>query len=235
MRIFRKWCTMRSVENEVKNIYWLGHASFKIKDELTGNLIYYIDPFDFKLSKYEKADIIFVTHAHFDHCSKDDVDKIIKDDTVVVAPRDCIQNLGLTSQYQRQGVSPNENHEVKGLKFRTVPAYNIHPDRLSAHPRSNNWVGFIITVNNQTIYHAGDTDFIPEMKNLGPIDIVMLPMGGKYTMDVEDAIEAANAIGAKITIPMHYKRLLGSAYKEAEEKFQQGVTNSKVFILTELR
>lgn len=226
---------MGSVENELKNIQWLGHASFKIKDEFTGNLIYYIDPFDFKLSKYEKADIILITHAHFDHCSKDDVNKIINDDTVVVAPRDCVQNLGLTSAYQRQGVSPNENHEVKGVKFRTIPAYNIHPDRLTSHPRANNWVGYVITVNGIQIYHAGDTDNIPEMKNLGPIDIAMLPMGGIHTMDVDDMIEAANTIGAKITIPMHYKRLLGAGYKEAEEKLQQGVAGSKVVILKELR
>lgn len=222
--------------DELSNINWLGHASFKIRDEVSGNLIYYIDPFDFKLSEYDKADIIFITHDHFDHCSRDDVGKIFKQTTVIVAPQNCFPNLELpVEEYHEFEVVPNKNYEVRRVKFRTVPAYNIHPQRLQAHPRANNWVGYILNVSGQTIYHAGDTDFIPEMKSLGKIDIAMLPMGGKYTMDVGEAIQAANAIAAKITIPMHYKRLLGKKAQGAEEKLKAGVTKSKVVILPEVR
>lgn len=237
-----------NMENDLQYISWLGHASFKIRDEATGNLIYYIDPFDlpadathqalqagFHLSSYDKADIIFITHAHMDHCSKDDVNKILKEDTTIVAPSNCFASLDLNAKYQKQEVIPGQDYTVKGVMFKTVPAYNVHPERLKAHPRENNWVGYVITVNAQRIYHAGDTDFISEMKSLGPIDVAMLPMGGKYTMNVDDAIDAANAIGAKITIPMHYKRLLGSGYKDAEEKLKLGVTKSKVVILEEVR
>ncbi len=221
--------------DELGNITWLGHASFKIKDEASGNLIYYIDPFDLKLSEYEKADIIFITHAHFDHCSKDDVEKIFKQTTVIVAPSNCFPNLKLpVEEYHELEVMPNKSYEVRRVKFRTVPAYNIHPQRLSHHPKANNWVGYILTVDGQQIYHAGDTDFIPEMRNLGLLDIAMLPMGGKYTMDVDEVITAANTIGAKITIPMHYRRLLGEKAQEAEEKLKAGVTNSKVVILNEV-
>lgn len=224
------------MDESLKNISWLGHASFKIKDQSSGNLIYYIDPFDFKLSEYEKADLIFITHAHHDHCSLDDVNKIIKTDTVVIAASNCFSNLGLSGQYQKQEVVPNRDYVVKGISFKTVPAYNVKPERLSFHPRANNWVGYILIVNGQKIYHAGDTDFIEEMKFFDKfrIDIAMLPMGGTYTMDVDETVEAANAIAAKITIPMHYKRLLGDKYQVAEEKLKAGVTNSKVVILQEL-
>lgn len=223
-------------EEGFRNISWLGHASFKIRDESSGNLIYYIDPFDFKLPEYEKADIIFITHAHFDHCSKDDVNKILKTDTAVIASANCFPSLNLSSEHQRQEVLPNQSYTIKGVSFQTVPAYNVKPERLTYHPRANNWVGYILTVNGRKMYHAGDTDFIPEMKSFDKLrlNIAMLPMGGTYTMDVSEAIEAANAIGATITIPMHYKRLLVEKSKAAEEQFRRGVTNSRVVVLTQM-
>ncbi|PIZ97811.1 MAG: Zn-dependent hydrolase, partial [Candidatus Levybacteria bacterium CG_4_10_14_0_2_um_filter_36_16] len=132
---------------------------------------------------------------------------------------------------------PNKSYEINGFKFDTVPAYNVVPERLSFHPKSNNWVGYIFNLNGLTIYHAGDTDFTAEMNTFDKlsIDIAMLPMGGTYTMNVEEAIEAANAIGAKKTIPMHYKSLLKEKACEAEEKLKKGVVNSEVVILEELR
>ena len=183
----------------------------------------------------EKADLIFITHAHYDHLSEGDINHILKPDTTVIATPDSLVTLKIPNE-QKFPVEPNKEYEVKGTKFETIPAYNINPERLNAHPKRNNWVGYILFVNNQKIYHAGDTDFIPEMQNLASknLDIAILPMGGKYTMEVEEMIEAANAIKAKITIPMHYRRLLGGKYKEAEEKLKAGVTNSKVVILEEI-
>lgn len=213
------------------SLTWFGHASFSFKDKL-GNKIYYVDPFDLEGSEIEKADLIFITHAHYDHCSFEDVKKILKDDSVLIAPPDCLSMIDV--QNQKQEVAPNKTYEVKGFKFWTFPAYNINKN---FHPKENNWVGYFFNINKMKIYHAGDTDFIPEMKNLKDLnlDVAMLPIGGTYTMDVDSAIEAANAIAAKTTIPMHYKNILGDSYKDAEEKFKQGVTNSKVVVLEEVR
>ena len=217
----------------MENIRWFGHASFLFTDK-QGNKIYYVDPFDLKKSELEKADLIFITHAHYDHCSFEDVKKILKDDSVLIAPPDCLSMIDV--QNQKQEVEPNKSYEVKNFKFSTIPAYNDRPGREEKHPRRNNWVGYIFELNEMKIYHAGDTDFIPEMSNLKSLnlDVAMLPMGGNFTMDVNEAIQAANTIAAKITIPMHYKRLLGEKSKEAEEKLKIGVTNSNVVILEEI-
>lgn len=219
----------------MENVTWFGHASFSFIDKSSGQRIYYIDPFQLPKSNLPKADIIFVTHAHYDHLSEGDISSILKDDTVVVATPDSLETLKI--KQKKFPVMPNKEYEVKGFKFSTVPAYNIRPERLSAHPRSNNWVGYIFDINGQRFYHAGDTDFIPEMQTFASlgIDVVMLPMGGKYTMDVNEAILAVNAIKAKKVIPMHYKRLLGENYKEAEEKLKKGVVESEVVVLKEFK
>lgn len=220
----------------LENITWLGHASFFFTDEKSGKRIYYVDPFDLHQQNLPQADLIFITHAHYDHCSSEDIKKIMNNATIVIAPQSCFDVLKLPVQ-QMHAVEPNKSYTVKDFYFQTIPAYNVHPQRLQAHPRENNWVGYIFTLNGKKIYHAGDTDFTPEMKSLDKleIDVAMMPMGGKFTMDVEEMIEAANTIAAKITIPMHYKRLLGEHYKGAEEKLKKGVTNSKVVILEELK
>ena len=220
---------MSSVLSSIK---WFGHASFMFTDRNSGNRIYYVDPFEFKGEGREKADIIFITHAHYDHCDPDSVRKIMKPDTVVVVPSGCKENLVITANFV--DVEPDMEYEIKGFKFRTVPAYNVNPKKLQYHPRSNNWVGYIFYLNNQTVYHAGDTDFIEEMKKLGKISVALLPIGGTYTMDVDEAIAAANAIKADVTIPMHYRRLLNEKSVAAEEKLKAGVKNSKVVILEEV-
>jgi len=219
----------------MENITWFGHASFSFKDA-NGNRVYYVDPFDLTVSKLEKADLVFITHAHQDHFSPVDLAKIAKDDTIIIAPPDILGKIDRDGAL-KQIVEPNKNYAVRGFRFQTIPAYNTHPDKLNFHPKANNWVGYIFELNGKKIYHAGDTDFIEEMKSLKDLnlDVAMLPTGGKYTMEVEEAAEAANAIAAKITIPMHYRRLNPDNYQEIEEKFKQLVTNSRVEILEELK
>ena len=219
----------------MENIKWFGHASFSFVDQ-NGNQIYYVDPFDLKVSELEKADLVFITHAHQDHFSPNDLLKILKEDTVIIAPPDILAQIERNADL-KLAVEPNKNYEAKGFKFQTIPAYNSHPDKLNFHPKRNNWVGYIFALNGKQIYHAGDTDFIDEMKSLKDLhlDVAMLPIGGKFTMEVEEAAQAANAIAAKITIPMHYRRLNPSSYHELEEKFKSLVTNSKVIILEELK
>ena len=219
----------------MENITWFGHASFSFKDA-NGNRIYYVDPFDLTAIKLEKADLVFITHAHQDHFSPVDLAKIVKDDTIIIAPPDILAKIDRRAEL-KQAIEPNKNYEVKGFRFQTIPAYNNNPEKLHFHPRENNWVGYIFELNGQKIYHAGDTDFIPEMKSLKDLnlDVAMLPIGGKYTMEVEEAAEAANAIAAKVTVPMHYRRLNSDNYQEIEAKFKSLVTNSKVEILEELK
>ncbi|MBI1978834.1 MAG: MBL fold metallo-hydrolase [Candidatus Aenigmarchaeota archaeon] len=212
------------------NLFWFGHASFQIENK-EGKKFYFVDPFDLKRLPNEKADAIFISHAHYDHWSPNDIRKLIKPNTVVVATKGC-ENLNLPSN-AFMIVGPNRVLTVAGIRIKTIPAYNIKPDRITFHPKENNWVGYIFEVGESRIYHAGDTDFIPEMRNLADIDVAMLPIGGTYTMDVEEAVQAANAIKAKVTIPMHYRRLLGDKAKAAEEEFKSGV-KGKVVVLREL-
>lgn len=219
----------------MENIKWLGHASFVITDEATGLKIYYIDPYHLPEVTLDKADLIFVTHAHHDHLSEGDINKVLKPDTTVVATPDSLETLKIPDS-QKFSVEPNSQYSLKGLEFETVPAYNINPEKLGFHPKSNNWVGYILSVNGKKIYHAGDTDFIPEMREFAAktLDFALIPIGGTYTMGVDEAIEAANAIGAKITVPMHYRGLLKEESKDAEKKFKNGVKNSKVMVFDEV-
>ena len=217
----------------MEEINWIGHASFFFVDK-NGNKIYFIDPFQLK-SNLKPAAIIFITHAHPDHFSPKDIEKILKENTTIVAPKDILEKIEI-EETRKVAVLPNQKYEVPGFSFETIPAYNNSPEKLKFHPKEKNWIGYIFNLNGQKVYHAGDTDFIDEMKKLKDLnlDIAMLPIGGTYTMEVEEAARATNAISARITIPMHYKNILGGDYKKAEDKFKVLVTNSKVEILEEL-
>lgn len=217
----------------MENINWFGNAGFSLTD-INGNKIYFIDPLGLNNRAKDKADLLFITHAHPDHFSPHDIEKILKPETIIIAPPDILAKIDKTNQ--KISVEPNKEYEARGFKFWTFPAYNTHPDRLQFHPRVNNWVGYFFNINGKKIYHAGDTDFIPEMNGLKQwnIDIAMLPIGGTYTMDAEEAAKAANTIAAKVTIPMHYKMQAGEKADQFLETFKKLVTNSKVQILEEL-
>lgn len=189
----------------VENIHWLGHASFKISGEKT----IYIDPW--KLKDGEPADIILITHDHYDHLSPEDVAKIATDKTWIVTTEDAASKL--TGNIKT--VKPGDSIMVEGTKIEAVVAYNVNK---AFHPKSNNWVGFIITVNDKRIYHTGDCDFMPEMKDI-KADIVLMPVGGTYTMTAEEAAEAVNTINPEVAIPMHYDDIVGS--KADAERFKE--------------
>jgi len=178
-------------------IKWLAHASFQIKGE--GKVVY-VD-----LEKYgeasEKADLILVTHSHTDHCDPSKINKIRKEDTVIIAPEDCVSKIGGTVKT----LKPGEETTVNGIRIRAVEAYNTKRFRSPGNPYHpmRLGVGYLITVENKTIYHAGDTDFIPEMRQLGHVDVALLPSGDTYTMDNREAAEATIAINPKVAIPMH--------------------------------
>ena len=181
-------------------IKWLGHSSFQIK---TMDKVIYID-----LKKYgkvvetsEKADIILVTHNHGDHCSLPKIKSLSKKDTIVIAPRNCASRISGNVRT----IKPREEIIVDSIRIAAVEAYNdkrFKPSGKLWHPRGYG-VGYLIKAEGKTIYHAGDTDFIPEMGRLKSIDLALLPTGDKYTMDNAEAAEAAIAIKPKTAMAMH--------------------------------
>jgi L-ascorbate metabolism protein UlaG (beta-lactamase superfamily) len=203
---------------ETKHIHWLGHSAFRIED---GSTQIYIDPFKLP-ANLPKANIIFITHAHYDHFSAEDIARIKKDSTIIVATNDVTSKIGKATVT----VVPGQNYTVGSLKVMTVPAYNLDK---KFHPKGNNWVGYIITLSNgQKIYHAGDTDFIPEMQKV-ITDIALLPCGGTYTMTAQQAAEAANIFKPKVLIPIHWGEVVGSkADAEEVKKLFKGETVIKI-------
>ncbi len=180
----------------IKNIHWLGHDTFKV----VGEKVIYTDPF--KIKKKDTANIILITHEHFDHCSPEDVKKIQDPNTVIVATSDCAQKLSGKIKI----VKPGEKMNVEGIEIEAVPAYNTNKQ---FHTKDKGWVGYIFTVQGQRIYIAGDTDYIPEMKNF-KVDIALLPVSGTYVMTADEAVKAALDMKPKVAIPMHYGSIVGS-------------------------
>jgi L-ascorbate metabolism protein UlaG (beta-lactamase superfamily) len=177
-------------------LYWLGHASFKL--DADGKLIYF-DPWNVKK---DKANLILITHSHFDHLSLDDVRKIQTKKTVIVATKDCASKLSGDVRI----ISAGDNIEIEGVKVEAIPSYNIGKNY---HPKTSGWVGYIVTVDGIRIYHAGDTDALDDLKKL-KVDIALLPVGGTYTMSADEAAGIANVSRPKIAIPMHWGSIVGS-------------------------
>ncbi len=187
------------------NIHWLGHDTFKIQ----GEQLIYTDPFQIK--KNDIAGIILITHEHRDHCSPEDVKKIQGPDTVIVTPADCAAKI----KGNIKVVKPGDKIEVRGVTIEVVSAYNTNKQ---FHTKDRGWVGYVFTVKGQRIYLAGDTDYIPEMRNIRA-DIALLPVSGTYVMTAEEAAQAALDIKPKVAIPMHYNSIVGS--KEDALKFAE--------------
>lgn len=206
-----------TLEYEGIVIEWLGHATIKVKAQ---DKIIYFDPYD--IEDGEKADLILITHEHYDHCSLVDVEKIVKEGTHILAAGSCASQLGGDVHI----IEPNKTLEIAGIKIETVNAYNVDTD---FHPKEKNGVGFIIEIAGKRIYHAGDTDLIPEMNTIENIDIALLPIGGTYTMDAEEAAQAANIIEPEIAIPIHYGKIVG---KESDAEIFKKNCEVKVEILT---
>ena len=187
----------------LENIEVLCHSSIKFYKEK----VIYIDPF--KIDKnYNDADIIFITHDHYDHYSDDDIDKIKKDDTVIVAPEELLTKLlrkGFRQDYIII-VEPNEKYIVESIKFETVPAYNTNKQ---FHPKENGWVGYIIEIKGIRYYIAGDTDITEENKKV-KCDVAFVPVGGTYTMDFKEAAYLINEIKPQVTVPIHYGSIVGT-------------------------
>ena len=183
----------------LERIRWLGHDGFIISD---GKIHVAIDPYRIA-EGVAQADLILVTHPHFDHCSPADIHRLATPRTIIVADHDSSQKLS----GDVRTLTPGERLHVEGVTIEAVPAYNINKD---FHPQNKRWLGYIITLAGIRIYHAGDTDLIPEMDDF-TVDIALLPVSGTYVMNAEEAAAAAKRIGPQYAIPMHYGSFVGSA------------------------
>lgn len=187
----------------LENIEVLYHSSIKINKEK----VIYIDPF--KINKnYNDADIIFITHEHYDHYSEEDIDKVKKEDTIIVAPEELFTKLlrkGIRKDYIIT-VEPNKEYMTEKIKFETIPAYNTNKQ---FHPKENGWVGYIIEIKGIRYYIAGDTDITEENKKV-KCDVAFIPVGGTYTMDFKEAAQLINEIKPKIAVPIHYGNIVGT-------------------------
>lgn len=202
-------------------IEWFGHAAFKIK--IFSGRIIYIDPYN--ISKVaEKADIIVTSHTHGDHFDSSSIKKLMKEDTILLGPASISDSL---KKFNGQPLKIGDSFDYKDLSIKLFPAYTI---RKSTHPKSNKWAGTIIESGNKSVYHAGDTERIPEMKELAErnITVALLPCGGTYTMDFEEAIEAAMDIKPEIVVPMHH---WGKDLNKFKELLEQKDPTIKVEIL----
>ncbi len=181
----------------MNNIFVNTRSSIKI----TGSKTVYFDPLEIKGAPKD-ADIIFVTHVHYDHFSPEDISKVMKDDTKVIVPTSMLEVVKekcpeVKSLY---GILPGQTGECEGVKYEGIPAYNVGK---AFHPKENNWLGYIVEMDGKTYYAMGDTDVTPEAEAVN-VDVIFVPVGGKYTMDADEAAEFINQKPRGLVVPIHY-------------------------------
>jgi L-ascorbate metabolism protein UlaG (beta-lactamase superfamily) len=181
-------------------IEWLGHDSFR----LTGEKVVYIDPWKIQKATHD-ADVVLITHDHYDHFVVEDIDKVRNDKTLVVGPHQLQGKIHGNIKLVNRGDSITAN----GVPVEVVPAYNLRSDRQNFHPKNYGGVGYVVTLNGKRIYHTGDTDPIPEMKNV-KCDIMLVPVSGTYVCTCDEAAEAVNLVKPSMAIPMHWDTIVGS-------------------------
>ena len=187
----------------LENVEVLYHSSIRINKEKT----MYID--QFKIDRnYNDADIVFITHDHYDHYSEEDIDKVINENTIIIIPEELLTKL-LRKGINKNAiitVEPNEKYMVQGIKFETIPAYNTNK---TFHPKENGWVDYSITLDDIRYYIAGDTDITEENRKV-KCDVAFVPVGGTYTIDFKEAAQLINEIQPKIAVPIHYGSVVGT-------------------------
>lgn len=210
----------KNMEIDGVKIDYLGHDGFLITIGSNGNskkII--IDPFNVNANINDKADLILITHSHYDHCSIKDIERFAKDKTVIVIPPDAQSKITKIENIQMEIVEPGIEFDFGNIRIETIPAYNIDKE---FHNKKDGWVGYIIKTGKFIIYHAGDTDKIPEMEKLtgygkeGNKFIALLPVSGKYVMTADEAADAAAIIHPDIAVPMHYGSGIAGTREDAE-------------------
>ncbi len=178
-------------------ITWIGHASFKIQ---AAQSIVYIDPWKID-QRLTDGNIVLISHSHYDHYSAEDIELVSGKDCQLIAPQDVI-----TKNRTGTVIEAGQTIQTGEVTITAVPAYNVSKN---FHPKENNWIGFIIELDNKKIYYAGDTDATDEMISLDNIDLAMLPVGGTYTLDAREAALAVNQLKPKIAVPYHWGDIVG--------------------------
>lgn len=203
-------------------IRWYGHDTFTLSGGADGDgksLTICFDPY--KLTKPISADIVLISHNHFDHLSMEDLSNVVNENTTIIASNECVSQLSSIRCKQTIGISPQEEKTISGVKVKAVPAYNldkINPDTQKPfHPKEDNKVGFIVTIDGKSFYHTGDSDLIPEMDDL-KVDVLLIPVSGTYVMTAKEAAKAVEKIKPKLAIPMHYGTIVGSEADAMELK-----------------
>ena len=205
----------------LEGITWYRQSALRFAD---GERTIYIDPWGTGAAD-PAADLILITHAHDVHLQPVEIARLSAAGAKIVAPHDVA--AGLSGDVTP--VAPGESHEIAGVKFTTVPAYNTAEERLEMHPKANRWVGYVLELPGGTYYHAGDTDHIAELDDL-KTDVAFLPIGGTYTMDVPEAAGLAKSMAPGIAVPMHYGFVVGSA--DDGERFRELASPVAVQIMT---
>lgn len=211
-------------------ISWLGHDFFQISG---AGIMIYIDPYELKREDLPPADIIITSHEHYDHCDVDAIEILSSKNTVLVGPKICQDKLNNDVPIKKEvkELNPYDEISIDEVKLSAIPAYNVHRFRSPGnpyHPEESGHIGTILDIDGTTIYHAGDTDKIPDMDDLNP-DIALIPVSGTYVMDVDEAVEAAKVLDPKVIIPMHLGRGIGKL--SFAEEFQRRLPNMRVEIL----
>ena len=187
----------------LNNIEVLCHSSIRMNK---GKIIY-VDPFHIE-ENYQDADIILITHSHYDHFSEEDIEKVRKADTIIYVTEDYVENARQLGFFENKiiGIKPNQTYYEGNMEINTVPAYNVNKQ---FHPKENNWVGYILKIDGISYYIAGDTDITEENKKI-KCDVAFVPVGGTYTMTAKEAAELVNIIKPKVAIPIHYGDIVGT-------------------------
>jgi L-ascorbate metabolism protein UlaG (beta-lactamase superfamily) len=200
---------------------WFRQSAFRWSD---GERTIYIDPWGTP-EDAPPADLILITHAHHDHFQPDEIARLSTSATVVAAPHDVAAELSGTVT----PVAPGESHQLAGVSFTTVPAYNTREEALEFHPKANRWVGYVIGLAGATVYHAGDTDHAPELDDVRT-DLAFVPIGGHFTMNATEAGGLVRAIGPRVAVPMHFGFVVGSP--SDAERFREAADPVAVEVLT---
>ena len=202
----------------MNNIYVNTRSSIKI----TGSKTIYFDPLEIE-GNPKDADIIFVTHEHYDHFSPEDIRKVMTDDTKMIVPASMLEVVKEKCAEVKHlyGILPGQSGECEGVKYQGIPAYNIGK---AFHHKERNWVGYLVELDGVTYYAMGDTDVTPEAEAVD-VDVIFVPVGGKYTMDADEAAEFINQKPRGLVVPIHYAdpeacdRFLGLLKPEIKTKY----------------
>ncbi|MHA1975074.1 MAG: MBL fold metallo-hydrolase [Candidatus Hodarchaeales archaeon] len=207
---------------------WLGHDGFIITTKMGKTIC--IDPYNVKGS-FKPVDILISTHEHGDHCSPQDLKKFASKNTILIGIEAAKEKLSSVPHKELNLVKPYDKMSIETIDLEFVPAYNVNKFRspgVPFHPKKDGKIGVILVVDGIRIYHAGDTDIIPEMKDFKP-DIALLPVSGTYVMTFSEAIKAVSILKPKLAIPMHFGTIVGDI--AMAESFKTGA-ECKVIIPT---